>query len=228
MTALYVSSGKGLHFRDDAVSNGLGPATRIELKFGLFFFDADLDGRLDLFGANGHLEEDIHRVQATQRYAQPPHFFWNCGPEASTEFVPVPTENCGGAMMSPLVGRGTAYADIDGDGDLDMAVAASGGPARLLRNDQQLENHWLRVKLNGQRLNTSAIGAVVELHAGDVIQRRLVSPTRSYLSQCELPVTFGLGDEAKVDNLVVRWPRGKTTELTAVDIDRLLTVEEPQ
>jgi hypothetical protein len=79
MTALYVSSGRDLHFRDDAVSNGLGPATRIELKFGLFFWDADLDGRLDLFGANGHLEEDIHRVQATQHYAQSPHFFWNCG-----------------------------------------------------------------------------------------------------------------------------------------------------
>ena len=88
MTALYVSSGKGLQFRDDAVSNGLGPATRIELKFGLFFFDADLDGRLDLFGANGHLEEDIHRVQATQHYAQPPHFFWNCGPKASDRVCP--------------------------------------------------------------------------------------------------------------------------------------------
>jgi hypothetical protein len=226
MTALYVSSGKGLHFRDDAISNGLGPATRIELKFGLFFFDADLDGRLDLFGANGHLEEDIHRVQATQHYAQPPHFFWNCGPEASTEFVPVPKENCGAAMMVPMVGRGTAYADIDGDGDLDIAVSASGGPARLLRNDQALGNHWLRVKLKGQTPNTSAIGAVVELHAGGVVQRRLVSPTRSYLSQCELPVTFGLGKASQVNKLVVRWPGGKTTELTDVEIDRMLTIAE--
>jgi enediyne biosynthesis protein E4 len=227
MTALYVSSGRDLQFRDDAVSNGLGPATRIELKFGLFFFDADLDGRLDLFGANGHLEEDIHRVQATQKYAQPPHFFWNCGPHETTEFVPVPKENCGEAMMVPLVGRGTAYADIDGDGDLDIAVSASGGPARLLRNDQQLESHWLRVKLAGKTPNTSAIGAKLELHQGGTVQRRLVSPTRSYLSQCELPVTFGLGDQTEIDKLVIRWPGGKTTELAAVEIDRLLTVQEP-
>ena len=228
MTALYVSSGRDLQFRDDAVSNGLGPATRIELKFGLFFFDADLDGRLDLFGANGHLEEDINRVQATQHYAQPPHFFWNCGPRETTEFVPVPKESCGDAMLVPMVGRGTAYADIDGDGDLDIAVSASGGPARLLRNDQELGNHWLRVKLVGQAPNTEAIGAVVELHRGDEVQRRLVSRTRSYLSQCELPVTFGLGKNTHVDKLIVRWPGGKTTEVTAAEVDRLLTIEQPQ
>jgi hypothetical protein len=228
MTALYVSSGKDLQFRDDAVSNGLGPATRIELKFGLFFFDADLDGRLDLFGANGHLEEDIHRVQATQHYAQPPHFFWNCGPLETTEFVPVPKESCGQAMLVPMVGRGAAYADIDGDGDLDIAACASGGPARLLRNDQQLGHHWLRVKLEGRPPNTAAIGATVELHQNGTVQSRLVSPTRSYMSQCELPVTFGLARQSQIDKLVVRWPGGKTSELTEIEINRLVVVKQPE
>lgn len=226
MTALYVAQSKDLQFRDDAVANGLGPATRLELTFGLFFFDADLDGRLDLFAANGHLEEDIHRVQATQHYAQPPHFFWNCGPEQSTEFVRMPEEKCGAELMQPVVGRGAAFADIDGDGDLDIAVSTSGGPARLFRNDQELGHHWLRIKLAGKTPNSGAIGAVVELHQGEEVQRRLVSPTRSYLSQCELPVTFGLGKDGEVSKIVVRWPDGEQRELTDFELDRLLVVEQ--
>lgn len=228
MTALYVNQGGDWHFRDDAVANGLGPATRLELTFGLFFFDADLDGRLDLFSANGHLEEDIQRVQATQHYAQSPHFFWNCGPQHSTEFVSVPKDKCGDDILVPMVGRGTACADIDGDGDLDIAVTASGGPARLLRNDQKIGHHWLRVKLAGRAPNTGAIGAIVELHQAGVVQRRLVSPTRSYLSQCELPVTFGLGEDGKIDKLVVRWPGGESTELNDCQIDRQVTIEQPR
>jgi hypothetical protein len=226
MTALYVSRGRQLQFRDDAVANGLGPASRIELKFGLFFFDADLDGRLDLYSANGHLEEDISRVQATQTYAQPAHFFWNCGPQHTTEFVPVPEEKSGLAIYEPMVGRGAAYADIDADGDLDIVATASGGPARLLRNDQSLNQHWLRLKLAGKAPNIGAIGAVVELHKGKEIQRRLVSPTRSYLSQCELPVTFGLGDATTFEKVVIRWPGGEVRELTDLEADRLHVVEE--
>ena len=226
MTALYVSSGRDLQFRDDAVSNGLGPATRIELKFGLFFFDADLDGRLDLFGANGHLEEDIHRVQATQTYAQRPHFFWNCGPDEATEFVRVPKESCGEALLAPLVGRGAAYADIDADGDLDIAISASGSPARLLRNEQARKNHWLRVQLVGKGANTGGIGALIELHQGETVQRRLVSSTRSYLSQSELPATFGLGPTAKIDKLVVRWPNGDKSVLPNCPVDQLVAVRQ--
>lgn len=226
MTALYVSPNRQFQFRDDAVSNGLGPNTRLELTFGLFFFDADLDGRLDIFSANGHLEDEINRVQATQHYAQPPHFFWNCGAEHSTEFLPVPAEKCGEDLLKPVVGRGAAYADIDGDGDLDVAISVSGGPARLLRNDQKLGQHWLRLKLQGKPGNRDAIGAVVELHQPNQVQRRIVSPTRSYLSQCELPVTFGLGEQAKIDKIVIRWPSGTVKELSGLEIDQMHIVEE--
>jgi hypothetical protein len=225
-TALYVSQGKRLQFRDDAVSNGLGPATRLELKFGLFFFDADLDGRLDLFTANGHLEEDINRVQVTQFYAQPPHFFWNGGAQEKVEFVQVPKDKCGEELMKPMVGRGAAYADIDGDGDLDILVTASGGPARLLRNDQKSDHHWLRLKLIGKTPNTDAIGAMVELRQGENTQRRLVSPTRSYLSQCELPVTFGLGAAGDIEKVVIRWPTGKEQEVSGLKVDQLQVVRE--
>jgi hypothetical protein len=226
MSALYVSQRNPLLFKDEAVSNGFGPATRLELKFGLVFFDADLDGRPDLMQANGHLEEDINKVQATQHYEQPPQMFWNCGPEHKTEFLKLSAEKCGGDFVAPMVGRGAAYADIDGDGDLDLLLTASGGRPRLLRNDLQRGHHWLRIKLVGQPPNRDAIGASVELHAAGQIQRRLVSPTRSYLSQCELPVTFGLGNAVEIEKVVVRWPSGQTEEHTGLAIDKLHTLHE--
>jgi hypothetical protein len=228
MSALYVSRNRELKFRDDAVTNSLGPATRLQLTFGVFFFDADLDGRLDYVQANGHLEEDINKVQETQHYEQPPQLFWNCGAEHATEFLLASAEKCGEDFVRPMVGRGAAYADIDGDGDLDVLLTASGGAPRLLRNDQQLGQHWLRVKLVGKEANRDAIGATVEIQHDGVVQRRLISPTRSYLSQCELPATFGLGKSMKVDRLVVRWPSGVLTELTDLEVNQVLVIDEGQ
>ena len=126
MTALYVAHEDPMQFVDASVAIGLGPATRLSLTFGIFFFDYDLDGRLDLLSANGHLEEEINKIQSTQHYAQPPKLFWNCGPTAATEFVAVTAGEGGGDFGKPIVGRGSAYADIDGDGDLDALIAASG------------------------------------------------------------------------------------------------------
>jgi hypothetical protein len=226
MSALYVSRGNGLRFRDDAVTNGLGPATRLQLTFGVFFFDADLDGRLDYLQANGHLEEDIQKVQETQRYEQAPQLFWNCGPQA-TEFLALSEDECGAGFVRPMVGRGAAYADIDNDGDLDVLLTASGSAARLLRNDQKLGNNWLRVKLVGRPPNRDAIGALVEIYDDRlVVQRRMMSPTRSYLSQSELPATFGLGKSTQVKWVQVRWPSGRTTRLTDVPVNQVLVVRE--
>ncbi|HJS09000.1 MAG TPA: CRTAC1 family protein, partial [Pirellulales bacterium] len=227
MSALYVSRGGSLRFKDDAVANGLGPATRLELKFGVFFFDADLDGRLDYLQANGHLEEDIEKVQQSQRYRQPPQLFWNCGPQP-TEFLLLREQKCGSDFVRPMVGRGAAYADIDDDGDLDVLLTAVGDRPRLLRNDQKLGHHWLRVKLAGGGKNPDAIGAVVEVIQDNSIQRRIISPTRSYLSQCELPATFGLGGSTTVKRLVVHWPSGKTSTRENVPAHQLLVIKEDQ
>jgi len=231
MTALYVSRGDQMQFRDDAVSNGLGPPTRLELTFGVVFADVDLDGRLDVLAANGHLEEDINRVQKTQFYEQPPRLYWNCGAEQATEFVPVAAENVGADFSRPLVGRSLAVADIDGDGDLDCLITASGGRPRLLRNDQVLGHHWLRVKLVGDGANPEAIGAVVGLRRAspnDTVgtQVRRVSPTRGYQSQSELPITFGLGEDPDTGTVTVRWPDGTVTEHVDLAPDRLHVIRK--
>lgn len=228
MTALYVTpQADPPQFTDEAVSNGIGPVTRMELTFGMLFVDVDCDGRLDLFGANGHLEEDISKVQETQRYEQPPQLLWNCGPDFADEFIQVPESKRSEDFYKPMVGRGASYADIDGDGDPDLLIFASGQPPRLLRNDQQTGHHWLRVRLNGQSPNTGAIGATViaELTDGTAL-RRTVSPTRSYQSQVELPVSFGLGDNSRVERLVVRWPNGSEQVLNDIPVDQLLTVTQ--
>jgi hypothetical protein len=224
MSSLFVTEDGHAPFADEAILEGFGPASRLALTFGLFFFDYDLDGRLDIFQANGHLEGDINVVQPSQTYAQPPQLFWNCGDACRTPFVLA--ENTGDLSM-PLVGRGAAYADIDGDGDLDIVVVQNGRRAVLFRNDQQLGHHWLRVRLEGRTVNRNAIGAMLTLTANGVTQRRSVMPTHSYLSQVELPVTFGLGDAQQVDKLTVVWPNGRSQNVPVTQVDTTLTVTQP-
>lgn len=205
MSSLYASTDDSLLFTDETINEGIGPVSRKLLSFGLFFFDADLDGRPDILQTNGHLEEEIHQVQPSQNYRQPSQLFWNRGPEALGAFVPVPGEKTGD-LAKPVVGRGAAYADIDLDGDLDVVITQVADRPLLLRNEQGLGHHWLRLKLVGTRANRDAIGAWVEVEVGGTVQRQQVQPTRSYLSQVELELTFGLGTSPKADVVRVGWP----------------------
>jgi hypothetical protein len=224
MSSLFVTADGKPPFADEAVTEGLGPASRLALTFGVLFLDYDLDGHLDLLQANGHLEHEINRVQASQHYAQPAQLFWNCGGDCPAHFVPVKDP---GDLSRPMVGRAAAYADIDKDGDLDVLISQNGRRAVLFRNDQQLGHHWLRLRLVGKAPNRHAIGARVELTAGGITQTRDVIPARSFLSQVELPVTFGLGENDSIDALEITWPDGTTQPLTTVDIDTTLTVIQP-
>ncbi|MEE2908231.1 MAG: CRTAC1 family protein [Planctomycetota bacterium] len=228
MTSFYV--GEGDLFSDEAILEGIGSPTRPLLSFGLFFFDYDLDGRLDLFQTNGHLEEEINEIQSSQQYRQPAQLFWNAGPDQPACFEIVPSETAGDLVV-PIVGRGAAYADIDADGDLDVLVTQAGDRPLLLRNEQTLGHHWLRIRLDDPTsINRDAIGAWIDLSAGGIIQRRQVMPTRSYLSQVELPVTFGLGELKAVDSLSVTWPDGsvETFPVGSLLIDQAHVVQRGQ
>ncbi len=210
MTALYVAQpGSGILFTDEALTEGIGAPSRLPLKFGVFFFDYDLDGRLDVLSANGHLEEEIAQIQKSQKYKQSAQLFWNCGPAKGGCFVPAEAPHAGADLFRPIVGRGSAYADIDGDGDLDAVLTQSGGAPLLLRNDQSLGHRWVRLKLVGKSANRDAIGAWIRLKAGGREYWRTVMPTKSYFSQSELPVTIGLGSATQIDLLEIHWPGGQ-------------------
>ena len=233
MTSLYVSQGDPTLFSDEAITSGIGAPSRRVLSFGLFFFDYDLDGRLDLLQVNGHLEDDIEVVEPSQRYRQAPQLFWNAGLDAASTFVPV-TPAPGDGLTRALVGRGSTYADIDGDGDLDVLLLQTGDRPLLLRNDQETGHRWLRFLLRGDgvQVNRDAIGAWVEVGlrtaAGTVVQRRRVMPTRSYQSQVESVVTIGLGDVASAEDLVrveVVWPDGARQSVEVAGLDREIEVE---
>ena len=222
MIALFHNEGGGL-FIDEAPRSEVGSASLLTLAFACFFFDYDLDGHPDIFAANGHVADDIERVQARVTYAQPPHLFRNVGRGRFEDAVP----DVGADLAEPMVARGAAYADVDNDGDLDLLVTINDGPARLLRNDGGSANNVLRVRTVGGRSNRDGIGARVEVTLADgrsLWQR--VKTGSSYASQSELTVTFGLGQATAVDAIRVAWPSGQTDRLGQTPANQRLTIEE--
>jgi len=206
MLGLYRSNGKS--FDDVAMPAGLGPASRNTLGFGCVFFDADLDGHLDLAVANGHIDDTVRNIRGNVGYAQSPQLFLNQG---NAKFLEVAAQ-LGGNFSQSKVGRGLAVADFDRDGDLDLLLTTNNGSAYLYRNDQLAGNRSIRLHLVGTKSNRDAIGATVHLHSNGQIQSRQVRTGSSYLSQSELPLTFGVAHQDEVERIVIDWPSGKTEE----------------
>jgi hypothetical protein len=222
MLALYHNEHNGL-FVDEAPQSDVGQASLLTLGFGCFFFDYDLDGWLDIYVANGHIEDAIERVQPRVRYAEPPHLFHNLGDGKFKEV----TASAGTSFAAPRVARGAAYGDINNDGALDLLVATNGGPAVLFRNTGT-RNHSLRIKLVGTKSNRDGIGAVARVTAGNDTQSQMLRSGSSYLSSSELIFTFGLGSHAQAEAIEIRWPSGQSDHVKNVAADQIVTVKENQ
>ncbi|MGC2620292.1 MAG: CRTAC1 family protein [Acidobacteriaceae bacterium] len=227
--ALYQNQGGGL-FLDQAILAGLAEPSERVLTFGLFFFDYDLDGLPDIFAADGHVADDVSVLQPSLHYAEPPLLFRNRG---GGKFENM-SDKVGSALRQPMVARGAAYLDYDNDGDLDIVVSTNNGPAHLFRNDNGNRNDMLRMKLVGTKSNRDAIGARVTVtRASGQKMMEMVKTGSSYLSQSELPLTFGLGKPEpgrtgpdKTVNVEIAWPSGRKESLEHVAADQFITVEE--
>ena len=205
MIGLYRASAKG--YDDVAMQTGLGSASKNTLGFGCVFYDADLDGLLDIAVANGHIDETVRNIRGNVGYAQAPQLFQNLG----GNFRDVANE-IGGDFDLPRVGRGLAFGDFDRDGDLDLLLTTNNGGAYLYRNDLSNANRSIRFRLVGTKSNRDAIGAIVRIYVNGQVQTRMVRSGSSYLSQSELPVTFGVGKQDQIEKVVIDWPSGRSEE----------------
>jgi hypothetical protein len=223
MLGLYHNEGNGL-FVDEAPRSAVGRASLLTLTFGVFFFDYDLDGFPDIFAANGHIEEEIGRVQPKVQYKESPLLFHNAGHGRFDDA----SEQVGPDIRRPIVARGAAFADFDRDGDLDVLINTNGGPAYLFRNDGGNQNHWIQLKLVGVESNRSALGAVVRLESASGAQTQTVHSGSSYCSQSDLALTFGLGHDEVVKSIDVQWPSGKKDHWASLKANQQLTIREGQ
>ena len=218
MLGLFRADGGG-HYVDRAPGSDIGRATQHTLGWGCFFFDVDLDGRQDLLVVNGRL--DAARASERAGAADTPHLFLN----RDGRFADA-ARQVGDAFAQPKMGRGAAFADVDGDGDLDTLVTTNGGPVHLYRTDLTAPHRGLRLRLAGTASNRDGIGARATVRVGRTTASRIVRTGSSYLSQSELPLTFGLGTAARADEVTVIWPSGTRDALGPLDAGVEYTVTE--
>ena len=207
----------GRHFEDASTPAGIAGPTFVRMGWGTAFFDADLDGKLDLFFANGHIFADIDKFPALgETYRQKNQLLLNVG----TRFRDV-SERAGAGLQIAAVGRGLAVGDLDNDGDLDLVVNNADGPATVLENRQATKHHWVAVRPVAEAGNRFAIGAKVTVSGGGTRQVREIRSGGSFLSQNDLRAYFGLGDYAGPVDVEIRMPGGRRWAWKQLPTDRL-------
>ena len=216
--SLYQNAQNGF-FNEVSFAKGIGERSLRYLAWGVDFADINNDGWLDLFVANGHLDDNIAEIDPIGTYAQPNQLFLNNGGVRFEVSIDA-------AIAIPKVSRGTAFGDIDNDGDIDIVVSNLKDAPTVLRNDSDNASQWLQVKLIGTHCNRDAIGARVTIVSGDSTQIREVKSGSGYLSQNDLRLHFGLGNATRVDTVTVRWLCGKVQTLQDVETNRVLVISE--
>ncbi len=209
-------------FIDRAAVSRIGRTSLMTLTFGVFLFDVDLDGDLDFFAANGHVQPQVETTQQGISYAEAPHLFINPGDGTFEDKAP----ETGGVLLKNIVARGSAYADYDRDGDLDVLITENDGPVHLWRNDLNNGAHFLRVYTKGVESNRDGIGTQLVAYANGLRQMRRIRTAVSYLSASEKAATFGLGAATRLDSLVVYWPSGLVERFSDVRGDQEILLEE--
>lgn len=196
-------------------------ALRLATKYAVLPFDYDLDGRMEYLSSEALFESELNRLEEGRDFSGAPRVLWFDGVawRQTAESSPAPSAG--------LVSRGNAVADFDGDGDLDVVFAQHNGQPVLWRNDQRSAFPWLRIRLAATRSAPDAPGAQVEVHTPRSVLRQTTMPTHSFLAQSETTLTFGLGDDARVRKVVVRWPSGETQEVRPTEVNQTLVIRQP-
>jgi hypothetical protein len=220
MLGLYHNE-NGSVFVDRAPRTEVGRASLLSVTWAVFFLDYDLDGFADLFAANGGTDESQVR-DARARVSQPPLLLRNRGNGTFENATPA----LGGAFNRPMMARGAAHADLDGDGDLDIVVSTLNGPAHLFRNDGGNRGNWLRVQTKGSQSNRSGIGARVRLTSASGTQWQVVHSGSSYASQSDLALTFGLGADTRVSRIDVEWPSRRAQTFENLAVNQIVAIDE--
>ena len=218
---LYRNVGDGL-LEDVTSLTGAGASCVPYVNWGTGFADFDNDGDRDIFIANGHTEDNIDLRDNSTAYRAPNVVLINTG---GGNYIDV-SSRAGDGLLPLRASRGTAFDDLDNDGDVDVVILNSRQEPTILRNESKNQNHWIQIRTRGVHANRDGVGARVTVVAGDLVQIAEVHSGRGYQSHWGSRLHFGLGMRDRVDRIEVRWLGGGEDVFRNLPVDRLAIVTE--